>query len=41
MLYKGYKTMHDFTKFKMIWAFGDAIRNGSHDGYDKWWTKSN
>ena len=35
MLCKGYKTTHDFTKFKMIRAFIDASRNGSHDGYDK------
>ena len=28
MLYKGYKTMHDFAKLKTIQSFGDAVRNG-------------
>ena len=27
MLYKGYRNTHDFTKFKIIRAFGDVIRN--------------
>ena len=28
MLYKGCKTTYDFTKFKIIRSFGDAIENG-------------
>ena len=27
MLYKGYRNTYDFTKFKIIRAFGDVIRN--------------
>lgn len=28
MVYKGYKNRHDFTKFKTIQSFGEAIKNG-------------